>query len=318
MKGTFLMAIVVVFSMLSIPLAFIDNKSDEIIYTANLQDNILYEKTEGLEKIRVLKDEEIQEYSITDYIFGVVAAEMPALYEEEALKAQTVAAYTFACYKKETAGSDYDITADPKTAQCFITREEAVERWGEKAKEYEQKIDKCISEVIGQLLTYNNEPIFAAFHAISSGTTNNCVDVWGSDLPYLKSVDSAGDCLSDGYLSEVSFTTDEIAEKLKSITTASGEPKDYFTDVKTTDNGYVKQINYCGESISGSKICELLGLRSTNYQIKFEDNTFIFNVKGYGHGVGMSQNGANYMAQQGSTYEEILLHYYQGAELQKN
>lgn len=321
MKGTFLIAIIVVFSMLAIPLASLDTKGGAVISTAKPQSNILYEKNEGnenLEKIKVLKDGKISEYDINDYIFGVVAAEMPALYEKEAIKAQAVAAYTFALYKKDTASGNYDITADPKTAQCFITREEAAERWGEKAKEYEQKIDSCIAEVAGQRLTYGSKPIFAAFHAISSGTTNNCVDVWGGDLPYLKSVDSAGDCLADGYLSEISFTDKEIAEKLKNITTASGEAKNYFSDIKTTDNGYVKEINYCGKTISGSKLCELLGLRAANFEINFTDGAFNFKVKGYGHGVGMSQTGADYMAKQGSTYEEILLHYYTDAKLQKN
>ncbi len=321
MKGTFLIAILVVFSMLAIPLASLDSRSNAIISTANPQNNILYEKNEKTEKpqkIKVLKDGQISEYDINDYIFGVVAAEMPALYEKEALKAQAVAAYTFALYKKETASSDYDITSDPKTAQCFITREEAAERWGEKAEEYAKKIDECIAEVKGQSLSYDQKPIFAAFHAISSGTTNNCADVWGSDLPYLKSVDSVGDRLANGYLSEVTFTAEELAEKLKSVTSASGEPTKYFSDIKSTDNGYVKEIKYCGKALSGSQLCELLGLRSANFEVKFADEVFTFNVKGYGHGVGMSQTGADYMAKQGSTYEEILLHYYTDAKLQKN
>lgn len=320
MKGTFLIAIVVVFSMLAIPLAALNTDAGASISIATPQDNILYEKDDSskeIEKIKVLKDGEIYEYGMSDYIFGVVAAEMPALYEKEALKAQAVAAYTFALYKKDAANGDYDITSDPETAQCFITREEAAERWGENTEEYTQKIDGCIAEVIGQTITYDNKPIFAAFHAISSGTTNNCVDVWGSDLPYLKSVDSVGDCLADGYLSEVTFTAEELAEKLKSVTASTGEAKNYFSDIKSVDNGYVKEINYCGKTVSGFEICKLLGLRSANFEIEFADGVFTFNVKGYGHGVGMSQTGADYMAKQGSSYEEILLHYYDGAKLQK-
>ena len=318
MKGTFIVTIAVVFSMLAIPLSSLNAENSTVISTAKPQENVLYEKTEQEEKIKVLKDGKIYEYDVKDYVFGVVAAEMPALYEKEALKAQAVAAYTYVLYKKESTSGDYDISANPMVAQCFITRQEAAERWGEKANEYAQKIDECIKAVEGQILVYDNKPILAAFHAISSGKTNNCSDVWSKDLPYLKSVDSMGDCLCDGYLSEATFTAEELAEKLKDVNMASGEPKNYFSDIKTTDNGYVKELKYCGQTIRGAKLCELLKLRSSNFEIKFNENAFTFNVKGYGHGVGMSQTGADYMAKQGSNYEEILLHYYSGAKLQKN
>ena len=321
MKGTFFISLVVIFSMLVIPLTSLSD-ADNAIQTAKPQNNTSYEtknKNVGFEKIRVMKDDVVTEYTANDYIFGVVAAEMPALYEEEALKAQAVAAYTFACYQlQNNTNAEYDISADPKTAQCFITREEASERWGEKADEYAQKIDDCITAVQGEILLYEGNPIFAAYHAISPGTTNSCADVWGKDLPYLKSVSSAGDPLADGYLSELTFTVDEIVERLKSITAPSGEPQDYFTDIKITNNGYVKELTYCGKTLSGAEICSALDLRSSNFETTFVDGKFTFTVKGYGHGVGMSQTGADYMAKQGSSYREILLHYYNGAALQKN
>lgn len=322
MKGTFIMVLVVAFTMLVIPLFSISKENENVRQTAATNNNIKYEKNDtniSFDNFKVFKDNKILELSAADYIFGVVAAEMPALYEPEALKAQAVAAYTFACYRKlNNTNTEYDITADGDTAQCFITREEAAERWGEKADEYAQKIESCVAAVQGELLLYENEPIFAAYHAISSGTTNSCADVWGKELPYLKSVSSTGDTLADGYLSEVSFSAEEIAEKLNSVTTASGEPKNYFSNANTTDNGYVKEIRFCGEVVSGSQICKLLGLRSSNFIINFTDGIFAFTIKGYGHGVGMSQTGADYMAKQGSDYKEILLHYYNGATLQKN
>ena len=322
MKGTFFISLIVIFSMLVIPLSSLSKLENVALPTANTQSDVVYEKQNkniSFEKIKVLRDDVVTEYSVNDYIFGVVAAEMPALYESEALKAQAVAAYTFACYKiNNSKGGEYDISADPKTAQCFITRDEAAARWGEKAEEYTKKIDDCIAAVQGEMLTYNGAPIFAAYHAISAGSTNNCADVWGNELPYLKSVESMGDCLAEGFLSEATFSADELAERLKSITSAADQPQNYFSKPSVTDNGYVKQINYCGKTISGSQICELLGLRSSNFEIKFDDNTFTFTVKGYGHGVGMSQTGADYMAKQGSSYEEILLHYYSEAKLEKN
>ena len=321
MKGTFLIALTIMFSMLVIPLSALSDKKDETASISDTVTDVLYTapSTTGFEKIKVLKGENIIELDIKDYIFGVVAAEMPALYEAEALKAQAVAAYTFACYRMNgNQNAEYNITADAETAQCFITREEAAVRWGEKTAEYSNKLDSCIAAVQGQMLTYDGAPIFAAYHAISSGSTNACVDVWGSDLPYLKSVDSIGDRLADGYLSEVTLTSEELANKLSSIATADGSPSEYFKDLSATKNGYVKSVNFCGKQTSGSEICKLLGLRSSNFTVNYSDGNFTFSVKGYGHGVGMSQTGADYMAKQGSSYEEILLHYYNGATLQKN
>lgn len=324
MKNAFFIALIVLFSLLVIPiLAFSNNKEVEksvagtisdVVYNTNLQND----NTLGFTKIKVLKNGEVLELSAKEYVFGVVAAEMPALFEEEALKAQAVAAYTFACYRiNTTSNTEYDITSDGETAQCYITREEAAARWGEKAEEYSQKIESCISAVQNEILVFNGQPIFAAYHAISSGRTNSCADVWGNELTYLQSVDSAGDTLSDGYLSEVKFTAEEIAEKLKNITTASGDIKDYFTNINKTDNGLVKSISYCNQTVSGWQICNYLGLRSSNFTISFSENVFTFTVKGYGHGVGMSQTGADYMAKQGSGYKEILLHYYKNVDLQK-
>ena len=321
MKGTFFVTIVVIFSMLAIPLSALGTKQDDFITVSKNQSDVVYQKNNEqntTEKIKVLKGDEVFEYEINDYVFGVVAAEMPALYDKEALKAQAVAAYTYACYKKDTSNTEYDISADPQVAQCFITRDEARSRWGDKADEYAQKIDNCIAEVSGEILTYDGKPILAVFHAISCGVTNDCADVWGSILPYLKSVDSFGDTLCDGYISTVSFSSNEIAEKLKHVAKAAGEPQNYFTDVDTCSNGYVKSLEFCGAKISGAALAEALELRSSNFKIEYLDDNFTFTVKGYGHGVGMSQTGADYMAKQGSTYKEILLHYYNGANLEKN
>lgn len=325
MKGLFIPMLAVVFSMLVIPLSSLKDVShDKLVEVQASKSDVAYKQdnaktTIGFDKIKVLKDDKVLQLSTKDYIFGVVAAEMPALYHEEALKAQAVAAYTFACYQKaNNANTKYDISADPKTAQCFITRDEAKAKWEEKADEYEQKIDNCISEVEDQWLSFDGKPIFAAYHAISSGVTNASADVWGKDLAYLKSVDSIGDRLANKYLSEVNFSSEELAKKLKDINESSGEAKNYFSDIITTDSGYVKKITYCKKQITGEAISDALGLRSSNFEVSFADGNFKFTVKGYGHGAGMSQTGADYMAQQGSSYKEILLHYYSGVTLEKN
>ncbi len=321
MKEKFFISVVVVFSMLAIPLSALSESNSISIPVTKPEYRVPYENnttTLDFDEIKVLKNNVVTKYSIQDYLFGVIAAEMPALYEVEAIKAQAVAAYTFALYRMQgNTNTDYDITADGETAQCFITRSEAATRWSEKAAEYSKKIDDCISSVLGEVLTYNNEPIFAAYHAISPGVTNSCQDVWGKEIPYLISVSSDGDKLADNYLSEVTFTSAEIAEKFKSIHIASGESKNYFSNIVATNNGHVREITFCGKTLTGAQVREALALRSSNFTVSYADDKFTFSVKGYGHGVGMSQTGANYMAKQGKSYEEILLHYYKGVTLQK-
>lgn len=322
MKEKFFILIVVIFSMLAIPLSALSKAESTPVSVAGTIYSEPYTPASAqfnLEEIRVLIDGTVTNFSTRDYLFGVIAAEMPALYEAEALKAQTIAAYTFALYRVQgNKSKDYDITSDGETAQCFITRDEAAKRWGDKANEYTKKIDDCIAAVAGEWLSYNNQPIFAAYHAISPGVTNNCKDVWGEDIPYLKSVESVGDRLSEGYLSEVTLSADEVSQKLKSISETTVEPSAFFTNANTSETGFVKSVDFCGKTVSGSQLRDLLGLRSSNFTIDYADKVFKFTVTGYGHGVGMSQTGANYMAKQGKTYKEILLHYYSGAALQKN
>lgn len=320
MKLTFATAVIIVFCMLLLPLISVSGDTDQKKEISTTQNFVSYNKENSpqkLENFKVLKNDTVITLSAREYIFGVVAAEMPALYEEEALKAQAVAAYTFAFYKSGQSNGEYDISASPEEAQCYITREETAQKWGENTDEYTKKIEKCVDEVLGQYLVYDDQIIFAAYHAISSGTTNSCADVWGTELPYLVSVDSVGDRLAKGYLSETVFTADELSQKLESIANPDGQPQNYFSDINKNSSGYVKTLKFCGKDTTGSQICKLLELRSSNFEVSFADGSFTFSCVGYGHGVGMSQNGANYMAQQGSTYEEILYHYYKGAVLKK-
>lgn len=290
--------------------------SNNIEEGSNLSNETL--NTSKSENIRVYITEKdsVETFSAKDYIFGVVAAEMPALYETEALKAQAVAAYTYMSYKMEHKAKDeYDITDSYKTDQAFITRKEARKKWGEKATEYETKIDLAIDEVLYKKLTYNGKTILAAYHAISFGVTEDAKEIWGDGYPYLCSVDSTGDKLSKDYLTHVELSVDTLKEKLSSLTTFSGEASKYFGKIERTAAGSVKNITICGKSVSGSDVRAALELRSSNFTISFEDNKFIFEVKGYGHGLGLSQYGAHYMAQQGKNYKEILLHYYSGSEI---
>ncbi len=310
-------AVVLAFSMLFLPLAAGGMGSHGASLPAN-GNYYLSPLPENHETIRVFIHEtgEIKEMTVEDYLFSVVAAEMPALYETEALKAQTVAAYTYAMCKAARSEEEYDITDDSSIDQAFISREEALAKWGEDAPVYEEKIRSAVKSVLYETITYDGQLILAAYHAISSGKTENAADTWGGNYAYLTSVDSSGDKLSPNYLSTAEFTADELKEKLSEYVVLSGDGSGWIGDISRTDTGTVLTAVIGGKSISGGNIRKALSLRSANFDIERKDGKFIFTVRGYGHGIGMSQYGAHYMAMQGKNYKEILLHYYPGCKVE--
>ena len=278
------------------------------------------EDSYAADTFRVLEKESgaITEMTAKEYIFGVLAAEMPALYDKEALKAQAVAAYTFACYRRvENADKDYDITTDFNTDQSFITEEKAREKWGDKADEYCDKLKGIADETENLAITYDGKPILAVYHAVSSGKTEDCKNVWGKEYPYLKAVASPGDALAPDYIGKAVFTADEVKSRLSEKVDFSGEPQDYFGEAKRTASGTVTSIEVCGADLSGAEIREAFSLRSADFEVAYKEGEFTFTVYGYGHGVGMSQYGADYMAKQGSDFKEILLHYYSGCRVER-
>ena len=279
------------------------------------------DKTESKEstvKVMNASSKNITELSLKDYLIGVIAEEVNAAYHEEAIKAQVVAAHTKLEYTKTHKNDDLgeaDITDSASSHQGFLTEEEQREKWGENYETYHGKIEKCVNEVLNVLLIYENEPINAVFHAISNGQTENADDVWGGNYPYLVSVQSAGDKLSPAYKSEVTVLVDNFKKKITERGAELGKnPEKWVEKTTNTDTGMVKEIVVGGKSFKGTEIRKLFDLRSSTFAVKYDDEKFIFTVCGYGHGVGMSQYGANYMAQQGLTYEQILEHYYQNAK----
>ncbi len=254
-----------------------------------------------------------------EYLIGVVAAEMSADAHEEALKAQVLAAHTYA-YRKHlqnaSADSEYDITNDTTLDQGYLDINSRKEKWGEKADEFEKRISKIVDEVSDELIVYNGEPILAAYHAISSGNTETAENVWGTNYPYLQSESSVGDLLAPDYLSEVRVEEAAFKEALTALGVApAGESSTYIGTSKKSVAGTVLSITLCGKEITGSAVREKFSLRSAAFDLKYQDGVFIFSVMGYGHGVGMSQFGADYMAKQGSTYKEILAAYYHGTNI---
>lgn len=314
MKKTLIMVSILAVAMMLTPLAAQGSggKDEERIVQTIAKPQT--EKINNSDTFRIYntKTKEVAEVSAKDYIFGVVASEMPALYEEEALKAQAVASYTYACYKRNMNKEEiYDLTDDFTLDQCYQTDENLRIKWGDKWEEYSGKIKSVVNAVEGEILTYNEEPILAVYHALSCGYTYSAKDVWGKDIEYLKGAVSKSDTLEENYITVKEFTEKEIK---KCFEYKKGEK--VFGKLKSNSKGLVESILVYGKEISGSDVRAKLDLPSANFTVEERQGNYVFTCKGYGHGVGMSQRGANSMAKQGFTYKEILLHYYSGAKLE--
>lgn len=272
---------------------------------------------------------EIKTMHLDEYLKGVVCAEMPAEYEPEALNAQAVVARSYTLYKiEQNAGKDIkehngaDICDDSGHCQAWITKEYRLSRWEEQNRElYWNKIEKAIENTKGEIITYNGKVIDAFFHANSGGKTEIAVNVWGGDLPYLQSVETFGEEEYTQYNSTVELTKEEFIDKMKqkysSFKIDFNNQKEQLKVTEYTEGNRVKEIQIGNISLSGVDVRNIFGLKSANFSVSIENNKVIFTVHGYGHGVGMSQTGANTMAKQGSNYQEIIQHFYKDVKIEK-
>ena len=269
------------------------------------------------ESFRIKTGDKTVTLSAYNYIIGVVAAEMPVSYGKEALKAQCVAAYSFALYRKQhKKGADYDLTDSYKTDQSYLSEEALKEKWGKNYETNIEEIKAAATAVSGEYLSFGGAPALTLYHSVSSGKTNPCAEVFGSALPYLVSVNSKSDLLSPYCKEVLKFTAESVDKKLASLGAKEKEGK--LKIVKSGESGCVLKVSYKGKTVSGVKLAELLSLPSPNFTVKYSSDEYTFNCAGRGHGVGLSQYGAGQMAQSGSDYREILAHYYPGTILQKN
>ena len=270
------------------------------------------------------KTNKVEELNLDEYLYGVVSAEMPANFEDEALKAQAVVARTYTLYKivhNSTKHKNADICDNSSCCQAWISKEDRIAKWSEdKREEYWNKIVKAVNNTQGKIITYNNEPINAFFHSNSGGATEAPINVWGgSGYPYLQSVSTAGEDVYSQYSSTVTVTQTQFTETIKKVHSnfkIDFSKKDCIKVKKYTEGNRVKTIQVGNLSLSGVEMRTLFGLRSANFKITMEGKNITFEVTGYGHGVGMSQTGADSMAKQGSTYDKIIKHFYTGVEIQ--
>lgn len=259
--------------------------------------------------------------AMDDYLCGVVSAEMPASFEYEALKAQAVAARSYAMYRKKNPSPDHpdaDVCTDFAHCKAYKNPEEQKKNWGEEAEKFSNKINSAVYDTSGEVITYNGEVALAVFHSQSSGgRTENSADVWGGNVPYLVSVESHGEENAPNFYSSVSVSFTEFKSKLteKYPDIVINTSADIGTPL-LSEGGNVNSITIGGRAIEGKEIRTLFGLRSSCFKIITNEDKVTFEVAGYGHGVGMSQYGANTMAQEGFDYIQILTHYYSGTQVE--
>ena len=273
---------------------------------------------------------ELHKMTAAEYTVCAVSAEMPPTFSEEALRAQAVACYTYALRAKydnqdspDAALQGADFAADPSNWKGFSTREQYIERYGEeKGAAYWQQLEQAVEPVLGYVMLYQDRPIIAAFHSISCGMTEEASNVWNGTAPYLVPVESPGDQYAPGYETAELFEPDALAESLAAAgliqrETVSGDPKDWFSQLQYSPSGYVESLQFCGQTLDGMDVRNALELRSSSFTVEYLNSAFLIRVCGYGHGVGMSQYGAEYLGKQGKSWDEILQHYYTGIEIYK-
>lgn len=262
-----------------------------------------------------------------DYIRGAICSEMPPDFHQQAMMAQGTASLTYAVHAAleqrqspdpELNGADF--SADPQNWKGYVTEALAKERYGEKFDQYWSKISQAAEAVQNYILLYGESPIVAAYHSMSAGVTETAANVWSSNVPYLQPVESEGDLLAPDYETVAQFSRGEVAQRVAAEypdCQLTGEPSDWFSEPVRSASGYVTQIQVGGKVLHGKDIRRIFDLRSSCFTLTLSEDreVFTFQVKGYGHGVGLSQYGADYLARQGDSFDQILLHYYTDATL---
>ena len=271
------------------------------------------------DSISVLTGEGVVTMDMQEYLVGVVAAEMPASFQEEALKAQAVAARTYAMYcALGQKHGEAQVCTDYACCQAWQSDEALRQKWGGDYDAYSQKIRAAVETTAGQYLSYEGQPAFAAFHSSSAGATEDCGQVWNPS-PYLISV-SSPETAEDvpNYVSTVECTPLDFRDTLLYAhpeADFTGEESGWIGEISLDGSGRVASAVLGGVSVKGTELRQLFSLRSTAFRLEYTGESFRFTVTGYGHGVGMSQYGANVMARGGETYTNILAHYYPGTVL---
>ena len=285
-------------------------KEDTNVKIKEIKKDTRVNKEKNIQKVSIVyKNKKEETLDLEDYVVGVVACEMPASFSMEALKAMAVAARTFALYKIKT-NKNYKLSTTTKD-QCYITKEKMKKNWGKNFNKNYNKILKSVSDTSNQYMTYNDKVIIAFYFSISNGYTENCENVFSQKLSYLRSVDSSWD-------KDYSYKEKTIKMKEKDFLKSLNINDKKIESIKIVNDNKTNRAKYIyvnNKKYKGTKFRALLHLRSTDIKINSKNGIVYITTKGYGHGVGMSQYGANSMAKKGYKYDEILKYYYKGIEI---
>lgn len=319
------------FILISINAILKGNNEEKLIKQEEKEEKQIIEyKANQTIRVRLSKTNEVVAMDINDYLRGVVPSEMPPSYNIEALKAQAIVArtYTYRKMSENAEGADADICDNFNHCQAYYNKEQLFNIWtnrgfdDETKMEYWDRVNEAVVSTQNQVVLYDGEYIKAFFHASSPVKTENVDQIWGGiEIPYLKSVENYEYENYANRNSEVFVTfsnlENTICEKVDS-NFKLGQSRNLTEQIKIsnyTSSGRVKDIKVCNLTISAEKLRTLFGLKSTNFELYVEGEGVIFKVIGYGHGVGMSQVGANYLADTGKGYIDIIKHYYTGVDV---
>jgi stage II sporulation protein D len=339
LKRFFLMILMSVFFIIALSIFIVGLGQNNSSFTKAVipkflmkSNNVVFNETNGggpKIKVYITKENKVEEMFLEEYVRGVVSAEMPVEFAPDALRAQSVAARTFAlAHMEEFGGKKYKSNTGANvcdTIQCqvFIHKDDRLKSWPQSKKnEYWNKVTDAVKETAGEVLTVNGKLVMEPFYfAVSSGKTENASDVFSDEETYLKSVSSPGEEVAPKYRSTVKVSYSDFIDKINSQYSNSGLTigtlKNGVEIKSRTEGGSVKELKVGRITLAGVKFRSIMGLNSANFNIKFNSNSIEISCIGYGHGVGMSQWGANAMAKSGKSYKDILDHYYKGIEITK-
>ena len=301
------------------PINRVDFDKVDTTDTTGTSETVMWDGTQTVHLKR--RDGTVEALSMHDYLWGVVAAEMPASFSLEALKAQATAARTYTEVKRSGTSADHpsaDLCDDSTCCQAYVERGRAAINWGVNAALYTDKVEQAVSETDGLGIFYEGEPIEAVFFASAAGQTVDAVEVWGKDYAYLVGVDSPEGTEVPSYHSTEAYSLEEVKRRiLGSYPDADLREigKKWIVNPTYSPSGSVETLEVGGLTLTGGQVRKLFDLRSSTFTYKWKVNTLTFYVTGHGHGVGMSQYGANAMAADGADFEEIVTWYYSGTEV---
>lgn len=316
MKKIIFYIVFVIFLIFTMPIIFTNKFETKEVLSSDIENEKFDYGDYSIIKLLHMADNSIEEIDLDTYLYGVVASEMPASFDIEALKAQAVVARTYTIYQIRNGAKHENASVCDNAACCqaWISKENRFARWEENLREeYWSKIIRAVNETKGKIIFYNNEPINALFHSNSGGKTELAINVWGGNFPYFQTVETSGEDTYTSYNSEIKISKDELIKIMLenySEFKIDFEKEDAIKIVEFTEGERIEKIKIGNIEISGVEARKIFGLKSAKFNFEILEDSIEFKVIGYGHGVGLSQCGSDLLAKQGKKFDEIIKYYY--------